>query len=48
MAMTKLLENAFQRVSRLSEVEQNSIAVALLEVLQDDQQDNAAWDRSIP
>ena len=44
IAMTKLLENAFQRVSQLSEVEQNSIAVALLEVLQDDEQDNAVWD----
>ena len=42
--MTKLLENAFQRVSQLSEVEQDAIAAALLDVFQDDQQDNAAWD----
>jgi hypothetical protein len=43
-SMTKLLENAFQRVSQLSEVEQDAIAAALLDVFQDDQQDNAAWD----
>ena len=44
MAMTKLLEDAFQRVSQLPEAEQDFIAAALLDVFQDDQQDNAAWD----
>ena len=44
MEMTKLLEDAFQHVSRLSALEQDAIAGALLEVLTADEQDNVAWD----
>ena len=44
MAITKLLENAFQQASWLPEAQQNAIATALLEVMQDDKKDEAAWD----